>query len=81
MVIENKLGCDIYLRKIEEISEDIELLQNDNHTSLMVPPPRFSDRLNVVTKSRETRYYVTIQILESKVLTISALIVSVYFVS
>lgn len=64
--IENKLGCDIYLRKIAEISEDIELLQNNNHTSLLVPPPRFSDRLNVVTKARETRYYVTIQIFESK---------------
>ncbi|PKU71895.1 hypothetical protein MA16_Dca021733 [Dendrobium catenatum] len=66
VVIENKLGCDIYLRKIEEISEDIELLRSNNHTSLLVPPPRFSDRLNVATKSRETRYYVSIQIFESK---------------
>ncbi|KAL0925485.1 hypothetical protein M5K25_003821 [Dendrobium thyrsiflorum] len=66
VVIENKLGCDIYLRKIEETSGDIELLRSNNRTSLLVPPPRFSDRLNVATKSRETRYYVTIQIFESK---------------
>ncbi|KAK8929011.1 hypothetical protein KSP39_PZI017866 [Platanthera zijinensis] len=66
VILQNKLGCDIYLRKITEISEDIELIQNKNHTSLLLPPPRFSDRLNVIAKSRETRYYVTIQIFESK---------------
>ncbi|KAG0489289.1 hypothetical protein HPP92_008100 [Vanilla planifolia] len=66
LVIENKLGCDIYLRKIGEISDEIELVQNDSQTSLLVPPPQFSDRLNVVTKGRETRYYVAIQIFESK---------------
>ncbi|PKA57778.1 hypothetical protein AXF42_Ash015155 [Apostasia shenzhenica] len=66
VVIENKLGCDIYLRTIEEISEDIELIQKENQLSISVLPPKFSDRLSVINKSRETRYYVAVQIFESK---------------
>ncbi|ONK67151.1 uncharacterized protein A4U43_C06F16540 [Asparagus officinalis] len=64
--IENKLGLDIYVRKVEQTSDNVLLLPHDNEAPLLIPPPRFSDRLNVVTKARETRFYVAIQILESK---------------
>ncbi|XP_077211040.1 calcium-dependent lipid-binding family protein isoform X2 [Tasmannia lanceolata] len=66
VVVENKLGCDIYLKKIEENSETIERLQHEVHTSAWIPPPRFSDRLNVVAESRESRCYVAVQIFESR---------------
>ena len=67
VTVENKLGCDIYLRKVEQILDNVVLLPHDTEAPLLIPPPRFSDRLNVVTKSGETRFYVAVQIFESKV--------------
>uniref|UniRef100_A0A804P204 C2 domain-containing protein n=1 Tax=Zea mays TaxID=4577 RepID=A0A804P204_MAIZE len=67
VVFENKLGCDVYLKKKMEDSEiTIELLQHESKVSLLLPPPRFSDKLNVLSNSTESRYYVVVQIFESK---------------
>uniref|UniRef100_A0A0D9VFX1 C2 domain-containing protein n=1 Tax=Leersia perrieri TaxID=77586 RepID=A0A0D9VFX1_9ORYZ len=66
IVFENKLGCDIYIKKHEDNEDIIELLQHENQVSLFMPPPRFSDKLSVLTNSTESRYYVVIQIFESK---------------
>ncbi|KAA8527969.1 hypothetical protein F0562_035162 [Nyssa sinensis] len=65
-VIENKLGCDIYLKKVEQNSDTIELLHHNDCASLWIPPPRYSDRLNVADKCREARRYVAVQIFEAK---------------
>lgn len=67
VLIENKLGCDVYLKKIEQDKDSVEFLQHDNLVSVLMPPPSFSDKLNVVSRSEEARYYVAIQIFESKV--------------
>jgi vacuolar protein sorting-associated protein 13A/C len=67
VVFENKLGCDVYLKKLEDTENIIELLQHESKVSLLMPPPRFSDKLNVLSNSTESRYYVVIQIFESKV--------------
>lgn len=67
VIIENKLGCDMYLKK-EHNSDLVELLHHDGSASVWIPPPRFSDRLNVADEFREARYYVAIQILEAKVI-------------
>lgn len=68
VVFENKLGCDVYLKKKLEDNENIiELLQHESKVSLLLPPPRFSDKLNVLSNSTESRYYVVVQIFESKV--------------
>lgn len=68
VVFENKLGCDVYLKKKMEDNEDIvELLQHESKVSLLMPPPRFSDKLNVLSNSTESRYYVVVHIFESKV--------------
>lgn len=67
VIVENKLGCDIYLKKIEHNSERVELLHHDTSTSAWIPPPRFSDRLNVANESREASHYVAVQIIEAKV--------------
>ena len=68
VVFENKLGCDVYLKKKLEDSENIiELLQHESKVSLLLLPPRFSDKLNVLSNSTESRYYVVVQIFESKV--------------
>lgn len=66
VIVENKLGCDIYLKKIEHNSERVELLHHDTSTSAWIPPPRFSDRLNVANESREASHYVAVQIIEAK---------------
>ncbi|CAN8243432.1 unnamed protein product, partial [Cochlearia groenlandica] len=66
IVVENKLGRDIYLKKLEENSDVVLKLCHDETTSVWVPPPRFSNRLNVADSSREARNYVTVQILEAK---------------
>jgi vacuolar protein sorting-associated protein 13A/C len=68
VIFENKLGCDVYLKKLEDTESIIELLQHESKVSLLMPPPRFSDKLNVLLNSTESRYYVVIQIFESKVL-------------
>lgn len=67
LVIENKLGCDIYLKKVEQNSNTVDQLHHGDRAYVWTPPPRFSDRLNVADESREARYYVAIQILEAKV--------------
>ncbi|WOL14400.1 hypothetical protein Cni_G23180 [Canna indica] len=70
VIVENKLGCDVYLREFKRDSEITKILHHDKEVSLFLPTQRFLDELNVVTKSRESRYYVAIQILESKGLSI-----------
>lgn len=67
VVVENKLGCDMYLKKMDENVDTVELLRHDDHALVWVPPPRFSDRLNVADEFREARHYVSIQIIEAKV--------------
>jgi hypothetical protein len=67
VVFENKLGCDLYLKKLEDNENIVELLQHESTVSLSMPPARFSDKLNVLSNSTESRYYVVIQIFESKV--------------
>lgn len=68
IIIENKLGCDMYLKKVEQNSDLVELLHHSDSASVWIPPPRFSDRLNVANEFREARHYVAIQILEAKVI-------------
>lgn len=68
VVIENKLGCDIYVKKLEQNSDTVELLQDNGSTAVWLPPPRFSDRLNVTDKNGEARYYVAVRVSEAKVL-------------
>ncbi|XP_028051145.1 uncharacterized protein LOC114255802 isoform X2 [Camellia sinensis] len=70
VIVENKLGCDIYLRKVEQNSNTVDLLCHGECASVWVPPPRYSDRLNVADESREARRYVAVQILEAKGLSI-----------
>ncbi|KAL8484750.1 hypothetical protein ACS0TY_027161 [Phlomoides rotata] len=66
VVVENKLGCDIYLKKMENNSDIVNLLPCDDCATLSLPPPRYSDRLNVSDESREPRCYVGVQIVEAK---------------
>lgn len=69
--IENKLGCDIYLKRIEQNSDIVDQLHHGDCASVSIPPPRFSDRLNVADEFREARYHIAIQILEAKGLPIT----------
>lgn len=68
VVVENKLGCDIFVKKVEQAVDTVDKLQPGNCASVWIPPPRFSNRLNVANESREARYYVAVQILEAKVI-------------
>jgi vacuolar protein sorting-associated protein 13A/C len=71
VIVENKLGGDIYLKKVEQNSETVDQLHHGDCVSVWVPPPRFSDRLNVADESKEARYYVAIQIHEAKVVDVA----------
>ncbi|KAJ4843890.1 hypothetical protein Tsubulata_025940 [Turnera subulata] len=65
VIIENKLGCDMYLKKVEADSESDQLHDGDS-CSFWIPPPRFADRWRVVNESKEIRCYAVIHILEAK---------------
>ncbi|XP_061360270.1 uncharacterized protein LOC133304277 isoform X2 [Gastrolobium bilobum] len=66
VIIENKLGCDIFVKKVEHDVDTVDKLHHGDCASVWIPPPRFSNRLNVADESREARYYVAVQILEAK---------------
>ncbi|KAK9136608.1 hypothetical protein Sjap_007202 [Stephania japonica] len=66
VIIQNKLGCDIFLKKADSHLDSIQLLPDEQCASVVLPPRRFSDTLNVVAESRETRRYVAVQIYEAK---------------
>ncbi|OMO58553.1 hypothetical protein COLO4_34529 [Corchorus olitorius] len=66
VIVENKLGNDMFLKRIEQNSELVDQLQHGDAASVWIPPARFSDRLNVAEGSREERYYVAVQILVAK---------------
>lgn len=68
VIVENKLGCDIFVKKVEHEVDTVERLHHGDCVSVWIPPPRFSNRLNVADESREARYYVAVQILEAKVM-------------
>lgn len=67
IILENRLGSDLYLRKVYQNSETVELLHHENNATISIPPPRFSDRLNVVAGSKESCYYFSVRIFEAKV--------------
>ncbi|KAK6160946.1 hypothetical protein DH2020_004327 [Rehmannia glutinosa] len=66
VMVENKLGCDIYLKKTQHDFDTVDLLRHDDSAAMWIPPPRYSDRLNVLDESREPRCYVGVQIFEAK---------------
>lgn len=68
LTVENKLGDDLFLKRIEQDSNVVDQLHHGDCASVWIPPPRFSDRLNVAEESREARYSVAVQILFAKVL-------------
>ncbi|KAL1372338.1 hypothetical protein AAHE18_01G196400 [Arachis hypogaea] len=66
VVVENNLGCDIFVKKVEHNVNTVDKLNHGDCASVWIPPPRFSNRLNVADESREARYYVAVHILEAK---------------
>lgn len=67
VIVENRLGCDVFVKKVEHDIDTVDKLHHGDCASVWIPPPRFSNRLNVAHESREARYYVAVQILEAKV--------------
>lgn len=67
IILENRLGFDLYLKKVYQSSETLELLHHENNATISIPPSRFSDRLNVVAGSKESCYYFSVRIFEAKV--------------
>ncbi|KDP27978.1 hypothetical protein JCGZ_19058 [Jatropha curcas] len=66
VTIENELGCNIYLKRVEDDMTEVEELYHGGCASVWIPPPRFSDRLKFADESREPRCYVVVKILEAK---------------
>ncbi|XVE82332.1 hypothetical protein DITRI_Ditri15bG0139900 [Diplodiscus trichospermus] len=66
VIVENKLGNDLFLKRIEQNSKVVDQLHHGDCASVWVPPARFSDRLNVAEESREARHCVAVQIIVAK---------------
>ncbi|KAJ9559357.1 hypothetical protein OSB04_013971 [Centaurea solstitialis] len=72
VTIENRLGCDIYVKQFEQNEQNeqnsctVKRLEYNDSASVWIPPSRYSDRLNSVEDSREGRCYVAVQIIEAK---------------
>ncbi|KAG9446693.1 hypothetical protein H6P81_012821 [Aristolochia fimbriata] len=66
VMIENKLGCDIYLKRFDENAETVVLVRHEECASAWLPPPSFSDRLNIAAEYRNPRCYIGVQIFEAK---------------
>lgn len=45
----------------------VALLRPDQCASALLPPQRFSDRLNVVAESKNSRCYIAIHVYEARV--------------
>ncbi|XP_044499300.1 uncharacterized protein LOC123220770 isoform X3 [Mangifera indica] len=66
VIVENRLGCDIYIKQVEQDPDTVAQLHHGDCASVCIPPPRFSDRLNTVDESREAYCYIGLQIIEAK---------------
>jgi vacuolar protein sorting-associated protein 13A/C len=67
LVFENRLGCDLYLRKFKDNFEQVELVHKDQSNLVHLPPPRFPDRFINVSDARPPRHFVAIHVSEAKV--------------
>ncbi|KAL2906379.1 putative vacuolar protein sorting-associated protein 13F [Bienertia sinuspersici] len=65
IVVENKLGCDIYVKKLEQ-DNTVEIVHDNSSTIVWLPPPRFPNRLNVADRNGEARYYIAVRVIEAK---------------
>jgi vacuolar protein sorting-associated protein 13A/C len=66
LVFENRLGCDLYLRKLKDNFEQVELVRKDQSNLVHLPPPRFPDRFINVSDARPPRHFVAIHVSEAK---------------
>ncbi|GAB2216278.1 hypothetical protein Droror1_Dr00024048 [Drosera rotundifolia] len=70
ITIENKLGCDIYVKRLEESSDEVDLINHNGFCSVWIPPPRSLDRLIIRENFKEARYYIAVNIFEAKEISI-----------
>lgn len=66
VIIENKLGSEVFIKRTEQSFDRVDILHPNDFASVRLPPPRYSDRLNIADESREPRRYVSVCIVEAK---------------
>ncbi|CAN6447305.1 unnamed protein product [Victoria cruziana] len=66
VVIENKLGSDIYMKIWGNNSEDYKSIRAGESTLAWFPPPSFSDRFNVAFVVHEIHRFVAVHVFESR---------------
>ncbi|XP_031479692.1 uncharacterized protein LOC116250249 isoform X3 [Nymphaea colorata] len=71
VVVENKLGSDIYLKIWGDNSENCKLIRTGESTLAWFPPPSFSDRFNVAIGVHEFHRFVAVHVFESRGLTVN----------
>ncbi|XP_024384462.1 uncharacterized protein [Physcomitrium patens] len=72
LLVQNRLGCDLYLRKFLDNFEQVECLSKDASSLVHLPPVRFPDRFVDVTDSRPPRHFVAVHVSEAKELLVNA---------
>lgn len=65
--MQNKLGCDLYIRKFKDNFEEVECISKNGSSVLHLPPPRFPDKFVNVSEPQPQRHFVAIHVSEAKV--------------
>jgi len=74
LLVQNSLGCDLYMRKFVDNFEQVECLPKDGNHLVHLPPSRFPDRFIDVTDPQPSRHFVAIHVSEARVQTLPTLI-------
>ncbi|KAG0568137.1 hypothetical protein KC19_7G189300 [Ceratodon purpureus] len=72
LLVQNKLGCDLYMRKFVDNFEQVECFPMDGSSLVHLPPVRFPDRFIDVNDSRPPRHFVAIHVSQAKELLVNA---------
>lgn len=67
LLVQNKLGCDLYMRKFLDNFDHVECFPSDGSRLVHLPPVRFPDRFIDVNDSRPPRHFVAIHVSQAKV--------------
>jgi vacuolar protein sorting-associated protein 13A/C len=67
ILVQNTLGCDLYMRRFVDDFEQVECLPKDSNHLVHLPPARFPDIFVDVTDSRPPRHFAAIHVSEARV--------------
>ena len=67
ILVQNTLGCDLYVRRFVDNFEQVECLSKNSNHLVHLPPARFPDIFVDATDSRLPRHFAAIHVSEARV--------------